>query len=133
MHKVEDDTERPQTKIATVARLSLNVASTLPVTVGGFTLSFMNNNLGIKFTAKLLIDIGQNPCSIQIVYVADFLPCASTVRNLIQNSRYQKRVKFTNTLKSRMDVDWPATCDGFTHKKSGKKYCDFVDNYVQQQ
>lgn len=131
-HRVNKEDRKTLVKRPMAANANLYMSIALAVTVACYPLSFIGNNVGMKFKKKALIDTGQNLCSNQDIDGTDFLPCATTLFNSIQNVCRLKCTELKDILKSYMVIGRAVTCDEL-RQNIEKKYFDFVVQFIREQ
>lgn len=94
-------------------------------------LSFCQHKVGMTKFAEALIELGQSFAPSVKLNVAKALPCGNTVRSGLIDLSNRMQLEFNTKLPSILEMGGGVTCDGVKLETNGKKYFDFVLNYLK--
>lgn len=99
--------------------------------LGNLPLSFAYQKPGFISFARSLVEVGQRFSNASRIDVKKLLPSGHAVRDGVTRLAAEYQESFKDHLKGILDIGGGVTCDGVKVEVSGKKYYDFVLNFVE--
>lgn len=112
-------------KIITEAAAKASALDLLP-------LSFCDSkHRGVRQFADALIQLGQCYATTAQIDVGKLLPCGNSIRKGILDLSDKLRLEFKEKLPTLLENGGGISCDGVKLESNGRKYYDFVMNYIE--
>lgn len=130
MHQFHDADDVPLVVPADM-KADLVRAAARSVVLDNMPLNFAYHRSGFMGLARTLVNIGQSYAAATSINLKTLLPSGTAVREGVLNLASEYRAIFKEKLPEVLRVGGGISCDGVKVELTGKKYYDFVLNYIE--